>query len=166
MIERGEHRVRGDLVSTTTSGVTRWEDKGCDVVRTRGTRLPGIPPARAPRRVPTVTGRLRRRADGVPVVTYRRTFRLSPDEGCWYAFGLSILDGYHSVLLLVDHTGTDPVIYWLDQFATGIDDDVTTTLDERVTTKTQNWWQAVMDSKGVGYKTTARLWQLRKPVGP
>ena len=92
--------------------------------------------------------------------------RLSPDEGCWYAFGLSILDGYHSVLLLVDHTGTDPVIYWLDQFATGIDDDVTTTLDERVTTKTQNWWQAVMDSKGVGYKTTARLWQLRKPVGP
>ena len=30
--------------------------------------------------MPTVTGRLRRRADGVPVVTYRRTFRLSPDE--------------------------------------------------------------------------------------
>ncbi|MBA1914290.1 hypothetical protein, partial [Escherichia coli] len=27
-----------------------------------------------------MTGRLRRRADGVPVVTYRRTFRLSPDE--------------------------------------------------------------------------------------
>lgn len=27
-----------------------------------------------------MTGRMRRRADGVPVVTYRRTFRLSPDE--------------------------------------------------------------------------------------
>lgn len=30
--------------------------------------------------MPAVTGRLRRRADGVPVVSYRRTFRLSPDE--------------------------------------------------------------------------------------
>jgi uncharacterized protein YndB with AHSA1/START domain len=50
------------------------------MVRTRGVAAPGIPPARAPRRMPTVTGRMRRRADGVPVVTYRRTFRLSPDE--------------------------------------------------------------------------------------
>ena len=81
MIERDEHRVRGDLVSTIASGVTRCGEQGVyRVVRTRGTRLPGIPPARAPRRMPTVTGRLRRRADGVPVVTYRRTFRLSPDE--------------------------------------------------------------------------------------
>jgi hypothetical protein len=30
--------------------------------------------------MPAVTGRLRRRADGVPVVSYRRTLRLSPDE--------------------------------------------------------------------------------------
>ena len=30
--------------------------------------------------MPAVTGRLRRRADGVPVVTYRRTFRLAPEE--------------------------------------------------------------------------------------
>jgi len=92
--------------------------------------------------------------------------RLSPDAGCWYAYGLSIMDGYHSVLLLVDHTGTDATIYWLDQFATGIDDDVTTTLDDRITTKTQAWWQAVMDSKGVGYNTTVRVWQLKKPAGP
>ena len=30
--------------------------------------------------MPAVTGRLRRRSDGVPVVTYRRSFRLTPDE--------------------------------------------------------------------------------------
>ena len=30
--------------------------------------------------MPAVTGRLRRRADGLAVVTYQRTFRLAPDE--------------------------------------------------------------------------------------
>lgn len=83
-------------------------------------------------------------------------------EGCWFAFGLSIMDGYHSVLLLVDRTSSNAKIYWLDQFATGIDDDVTTTLDQRITDKTQGWWQGVMDSKKKGYDTTIRLWPLRK----
>ena len=83
-------------------------------------------------------------------------------KGCWYAFGLSIMDGYHSVLLLVDNTGNAPKIFWLDQFSPGIRDDVTTTLDQRVTDKTQGWWQAVMNQKKVGYNTTARLWKLRR----
>jgi N-acetylmuramoyl-L-alanine amidase len=82
-------------------------------------------------------------------------------KGCWYAFGLSIMDGYHSVLLLVDKTGANAKIYWLDQFSADINDDVTTTLDQRITEKTQGWWQAVMDEKKVGYNTTARLWKLR-----
>jgi flagellum-specific peptidoglycan hydrolase FlgJ len=79
---------------------------------------------------------------------------------CWFAFGLSIMDGYHSVLLLVDHTGDSPTIYWLDQFATGIDDDVTTTLDDRVTSKTVRWWQAVLSSENKRFNTTIRLWPL------
>ena len=86
---------------------------------------------------------------------------LSTAKGCWYAYGLSIMDGYHSVLLLVDKTGDDAKIFWLDQFSTDINDDVTTTLDQRITTKTQDWWQAVMDSKNVGYDTPARIWPLR-----
>lgn len=84
-------------------------------------------------------------------------------EGCWFAFGLSIMDGYHSVLLLVDRSSADAKIYWLDQFSAGLDDDVTASLDQRLTDKTQAFWQGVMDSKRKGYDTTIRLWQLRKP---
>ncbi|MGH8549556.1 MAG: hypothetical protein ACRERU_13340 [Methylococcales bacterium] len=86
---------------------------------------------------------------------------LSTKKGCWYAYALSIMDVYHSVLLLIDKTGNDGNLYWLDQFSSGIDDEVTTTLDQRITTKTRNWWQAVMDAKNVGYNTPARVWPLR-----
>jgi len=84
--------------------------------------------------------------------------------GCWYAFGLSVLDGYHSVLLLVDRTRDVPKIYWLDQFSTDVNDDVTGQLDTRITQKTQSYWQAAKDKTGKGYKTTVRLWALQKPV--
>ncbi len=87
----------------------------------------------------------------------------SKTEGCWFAFALSIMDGYHSVLLLVDHSTADARILWLDQFSTGLDDDVTDSLDQRLTDKTQMWWQAVMDAKHRGYNTTIRIWPLRKP---
>lgn len=90
----------------------------------------------------------------------------SKTEGCWFAFGMSIMDGYHSVLLLVDNTAADAKIYWLDQYKSGLNDpnaDVTDSLDQRITDKTQYWWQKVMDEKRKGYNTTIRLWPLRKP---
>ena len=71
----------------------------------------------------------------------------SKTKGCWFAYGLSIMDGYHSVLLLVDRTGAEAKIYWLDQFSSGLDEDVTNTLDQRLTEKTQHWWRSVMEKK-------------------
>jgi hypothetical protein len=91
-----------------------------------------------------------------------KVLSLADTEGCWFAFGLSIMDGYHSVLLVVDRTGSDARIYWLDQFSNGVNDDVTASLDQRITDKTQGWWQAVMDEKRKGYNTTIRIWPLRK----
>ena len=82
--------------------------------------------------------------------------------GCWYAFGLSLMDGYHSVMLLVDHTGSSRRIWWMDQFSRGLSRDVTTSLDADVTSYTATAWQSVKDSKGVGFDTTARLWRLWK----
>ena len=76
------------------------------------------------------------------------------------------MDGYHSALLLVDHQEATPKIYWLDQFSNGLDVVVTDSLDQRVTDKTQAWWQSVMDTKGKGYSTMLRLWPLRKPRSP
>jgi hypothetical protein len=89
--------------------------------------------------------------------------KMSEPDGCWYAHGMSIMDGYHSVLLLVDHCASLPKIYWLDQFSGGLERDVTDSLDQLVTEKTQAWWQAVMDTKHKGYSTTIRVWPLRKP---
>ena len=89
-----------------------------------------------------------------------RVIKESPTEGCWFAYGMSVMDGYHSVLLLVDHTGQDPKIFWLDQFSTGVTDDVTSTLDTRLTDITQGWWDSVKASKNKGYDTMIRLWPL------
>jgi hypothetical protein len=104
-----------------------------------------------------------------------RVLARSNTEGCWFAFALSIMAGYHSVLLLVDRTGAGAKIYWLDQFSDqpllpGLRDDVTNSLDQRLTDSTQAWWQEVRDrpadhpkGKGYGSETAIRLWQLRKP---
>jgi hypothetical protein len=81
---------------------------------------------------------------------------------CWYAYALSIMDGYHSVLLLVDNTGRTPTIYWLDQYSPDVSDDVSTTLDQRITERTQLYWDGVKSAKSIGSDTMARLWPLRK----
>ncbi len=87
---------------------------------------------------------------------------LSKAEGCWFAFGLSIMDGYHSVLLLVHRRPDGARVYWLDQFSAGLTVDVTSTLDDVLTEKTKTFWQGVMDSKNKGYNTTIQLWPLRR----
>jgi hypothetical protein len=87
---------------------------------------------------------------------------LAKTKGCWFAFGLSIMDGYHSVLLLVNRTAAGAKIYWLDQFSQGVTDDVTSSLDQRITDRTQAWWQDVMNETRKGYDTTIRIWPLRK----
>lgn len=87
----------------------------------------------------------------------------SKTEGCWFAFGMSIMSGYHSVLLLVDHTTSAAKIYWLDQYSRGVNDDVTNSLDQLLTERTQTYWDIARGEKGKGYDTPIRLWPLRKP---
>lgn len=86
-------------------------------------------------------------------------------KNCWSAFGLSIMDGYHSVILLVDATTTTPKLFWLDQFSTGVNDEVTGALDQRITDKTQAFWEeaSTRTTKPFRSKTMVRFWQLRKP---
>lgn len=80
----------------------------------------------------------------------------------WYIFGLSIMDGYHSVILALSFNGIgDPNtrIFWADQIYTGWDD-VTGSLDARLTERTQAWWDLVQREKGVGYRTRTIIWTL------
>lgn len=103
--------------------------------------------------------------DTLKVSVLLNVLALSKSDGCWHAFGLSILDGYHSVLLLVNRRPDGAKVYWLDQFSAGLTVDVTTTLDDVLTERTKTFWQGVMDTKNKGYNTTIRLWPLRRKAG-
>ena len=37
----------------------------------------------------------------------------------WYFFGLSVSEGYHSVIIAVDATADVPRVFWMDQFSEG-----------------------------------------------
>jgi hypothetical protein len=92
-----------------------------------------------------------------------KALALSKAQACWFPFGMSIMNVYHSILLLADHTSDDAKIYSLYQFSGGLNDDVINILDQLLTDKTQAWWQALMDTKRMGYNTTIRLWPLKNP---
>lgn len=79
-------------------------------------------------------------------------------QSAYYAFGLSVMDGYHSVLLPVAFSGTgDPStkVYWADQIYSGWDD-VTGGLDARITERTQRWWDGATPKP----RTRCRVWPL------
>lgn len=63
----------------------------------------------------------------------------------WYLFGLSIMDGYHSVLIAVHITGEKKKLYWLDQ-TVGFKE-MTGKLDSEIEKKTISWWKGVKASK-------------------
>ena len=110
-----------------------------------------------------------RRAGTLPPVSLRSSVSdavtsRAPNSGCWYAFGLSLVDATHSVLLLVDFTGSARRIYWLDQYTRGLTKEVTTTLDAEITAYTQRLWQHKLATKGIRFSTIVRLWRLRKPA--
>ena len=92
--------------------------------------------------------------------------KMSEPSGFWYAYGLSIMGGYHRVLLLVDRQEATHRIYWLDQFSSGLDVIVNDSPDQRVPERSEVWWQSVTDTKGKEYSTMLRLWPLRKPYSP
>ncbi|MBD1844532.1 N-acetylmuramoyl-L-alanine amidase [Cyanobacteria bacterium FACHB-63] len=78
----------------------------------------------------------------------------------WYAFGLSIMDGYHSVVLALSFNGIGDSatrLFWADQIYSGWDN-VTGQLDARITERTQTWWDPLpVDRKA---RTRVTLWQL------
>jgi hypothetical protein len=96
-----------------------------------------------------------------------RVLALSRPAGYWYAYSMSIMDGYHSVLLLVDSTGTNKRIYWLDQFSDDVRLDVASRLDTMLTESTKRYWQTFKANNKKGYtsNTTVRLWPLQKRAG-
>ena len=81
-------------------------------------------------------------------------------QSAWYVFGLSIMDGYHSVVLALMFSGTGNAltrVYWADQIYSGWDD-VTGGLDARITQKTQGWWDPLASNRKA--RTRVTVWPL------
>jgi uncharacterized protein YgiM (DUF1202 family) len=76
----------------------------------------------------------------------------------WNVFGLSLMDGYHSITLNVDTTNpASPTIYWSDQWSSnaGFKAHTKETLDAEITRLTSSWWNPVKK-----FKTRTTLWRL------
>jgi V8-like Glu-specific endopeptidase len=87
-----------------------------------------------------------------------------PQMSAWYLFGLSIMDGYHSVTLAVAFSGQgDPLtrVYWADQHYDGWTD-TTGQVDARITELTQSWWDGATPKP----RTRVTLWPLMPASTP
>ncbi len=88
---------------------------------------------------------------------------MSGGDPGWSVFGMSLLDGYHSVTLTLDNNSpATPVIYWSDQWNTkgGWKEYKRAELDAEVTHLTQAWWDKQPENRKHNTKTT--LWRLRQ----
>jgi hypothetical protein len=76
----------------------------------------------------------------------------------WNVFGLSLMDGYHSITLNVDTSNpASPTIYWSDQWSSnaGFKAHTKETLDAEITRLTCAWWNP--EKK---FRTRTTLWRL------
>jgi hypothetical protein len=80
----------------------------------------------------------------------------------WSVFGMSLMDGYHSVTLSLNNIASGPEIYWSDQWSTkgGFKKYSKADLDTEVTRLTQGWWDPQAEGKKHNTKTT--LWRLNQ----
>lgn len=85
-------------------------------------------------------------------------------EPGYYMFGLSPLDGIHSVVLTLDtHDPEDPKVYWSDQWSSKGGWKLYPTkkdLDGEIEYRTNRWWKSELSSKKIKFKSDAKVWQL------
>jgi len=79
----------------------------------------------------------------------------------WSVFGLSLMDGYHSITLTLDNRNLEnPLMYWSDQWSSrgGWQLFDKARLDNEITTLTQGWWDG--QPAGGKHRTRVTLWRL------
>jgi len=79
----------------------------------------------------------------------------------WSVFGMSLMDGYHSVTLTLDNSDPrNPRLYWSDQWSTkgGWKEYDKAGLDTEITRLTKAWWAPYDEKHKPNTRTT--LWRL------
>ncbi len=86
------------------------------------------------------------------------------DAKGYSVFGMSPMDGYHSVFLVLDtNDPSDPKVYWMDQWESKGGWKLYASkqeLDGEVENLTHNWWLSKFREAGKRFKTRCRLYQL------
>jgi hypothetical protein len=88
--------------------------------------------------------------------------RMAGGDPGWSVFGLSLMDGYHSVTLTLDNNDpSNPRVYWSDQWSSrgGWQEFNRAGLDAEITRWTRQWWNAAPEGRKLRTRTT--LWRLR-----
>lgn len=81
----------------------------------------------------------------------------------WSVFGMSLMDGNHSVTLTLDNNDPlTPHLYWSDQWSTkgGWKDYDKTGVDSEITRLTQAWWNDQPEDRK--FNTRVTLWRLKQ----
>ena len=93
--------------------------------------------------------------------TARESIAVVGNSACsnagWYVFGLSVADGYHSMVLAVNNTANSPSYYLADQIEGWVLKSAAD-LDAKILEWTQNAWDAATSSTRPKTRTT--LWRL------
>ena len=92
---------------------------------------------------------------------------LSGGDPGWSVFGLSLMDGYHSITLTLDNTNpSGPKVFWSDQWTSrgGWQEFDRAGLDAEITKLTKQWWADKPASRKPRTRTT--LWRLRASALP
>ncbi|MBU0680015.1 MAG: peptidoglycan-binding protein [Proteobacteria bacterium] len=101
------------------------------------------------------------RPDKLSASVLDEMLRIAKNEKGWSVFGLSILDGYHSVTLSLDNNNPEVImVYWSDQWATrkGWQAFTKAALDAEITKLTQQWWDG--QPANAKHRTRTTLWRI------
>ena len=90
-----------------------------------------------------------------------KIMELTGEEYGWSVFGLSLMDGYHSIALSIDNTiPVHPHLYWSDQWQSHAGWwQYDTALDKKITSLTQTWWERLPANRK--HRTRVTIWRLR-----
>lgn len=104
-----------------------------------------------------------RRPEKLPENIFATVLSMAGNDVGWSVFGLSLLDGYHSVTLALDNNDpSQPKIYWADQWSSkgGWKEYGRDELDKEIVSLVRGWWD---DQPPKGKHTTViRLWRLNQ----
>lgn len=78
-------------------------------------------------------------------------------------FGLSPLDGNHSVILVLDTHGDEPAVFWIDQWGTKRgwkEYPSKESLDGEIESLTSSWWASKLSADNIKFRSRCRVYPL------